>query len=314
MYEAQWTMPLPSGLLPPAAASRHPRRDHGRPVPGRSPLILSEPTVGTGLDDPWQFVAAGIGRDVEGENSFYAADGSGNATTVPTTAVDQAITDGWRIAGRDASVTSTSPTALATSENLNTVGALLTAAAQAAGKRWGVKNDNLLYFMSDPTTPSYQVTPGAAALGVADDDYASTVKVRYLDSSTGTYLTRTATNARPPPVRGPAVHGRHHRPGRGPSTAAQNIADQILGAAQGAARVDQRADRHQQRAADDGRCPGEPVEGSRGRGDGCMVRLHGIYNDLLAYNGQTWLTSSSVRPSTPTAPDHRPEPDRPGAA
>jgi hypothetical protein len=271
MYEAQWTMPLPPDYDHPLLRRGTAVELMAGPYRVGSPLILAEPNRGTGLDEPWQFTATGIGRDVEGDNSFYAFDGSGNTTTVPTTAVDQAIADGWRIAGRDGSVTSTSPTSLATSDGLNSVGALMTAAAQAAGKRWGVKNDNLLYFMSDPTTPSYQVTPGTAALGVADDDYASTVKVRYLDSTTGQYLTRTATNAQTA-----ATFGVRQFPvditdrGAMSSTAAQNIADQILRCPRDGS-GGPTADRHQQRAADDGRRTRRPVEGARGR----RKRVHG---------------------------------------
>jgi hypothetical protein len=272
MYEAQWTMALPPNFS-------HPLLRRGTLVEimdgsyrVSSPLVMSEPTVGAGLDAPWQFVAAGIGRDVEGENSFYAADGSENATTVPTTAVDKAIVDGWRIGGRDASVTSTSPSALATSENLNTVGALLSAAAQAAGQRWGVKNDNLLYFMSDPTTPTYQTTPNAAALGVADDDYASTVKGRYLDSSTGTYLTRIATNATAATQYGVRQYMVDFTDrGAVTSTVAQGWADQVLALLKGRLGWTNGLTGHQQRAPDDGRRPGQPVQGSRGRGDG----MHG---------------------------------------
>src|SRR3954465_13437990 len=87
MYEAQWTMPLPPNFSHPLLRRGTLVEIMDGPYRVGSPLILSEPTVGSGLQDPWQFVAAGIGRDVEGENSFYAADGSGNATTVPTTAV-----------------------------------------------------------------------------------------------------------------------------------------------------------------------------------------------------------------------------------
>jgi hypothetical protein len=255
-----------------------------------SPLILAEPAKGNGPGDPWQFTATGIGRDVEGSNSFYAFDGSGNTTTVPTTAVDQAMADGWRIAGRDASVTSTSPSSSTTSDGLNTVGALLSAAAQAAGKRWGVKNDNLLYFMSDPTTPTYQVTPGAVVLGTADDDYASTVKVRYLDSTSGAYATRTATNAQTA-----ATFGVRQFPvditdrGAMSSTAAQNIADQILALSKGRMGWANGLTVTSNELLTMGGVPADLSKVLEDVGNGCMVRIHGISNDLLAYNGQTWL-------------------------
>jgi hypothetical protein len=290
MYEAQWTMPLPPYFDHPVLRRGALVEIMDGPYRVGSPLILTEPARGTGLDNPWQFVATGIGREVEGSNSFYAADGSGNATTVPTTAVDQAITDGWRISGRDSSVPATSPSALTTSDNLNTVGAVVGAAADVAGKRWGVRNDNLLYFTADPTAPSYQVTPGAVSLGVADDDYASTVKVRYLDSTTGTFLTRTATNSQTAARYG-VRQAMVDITDRGPmtSTAAQNVADQVLALDGGRLGWTNSLTVTSNELLTMGGVPANLSKAAEDVGLGCMVRLHGISNDLLEYNGQTWL-------------------------
>lgn len=291
MFEASWSMPLPPDFS-------HPLLRRGTLVelmdgPWRigSPLILSEPAVGSGLGDPWKFTATGIGREIEGQNSFYADDGAGNPTTVITTAVDQAIADGWRITGRDASVPATSPSSLTTSDTLNTVGAVVAAGAEIAGKRWGVKNDNLLYFMPDPSTPSYMVVPDVAALGTADDDYASTVKVQYLDSTTGTFLTRTATNAQTA-----ARFGVRQYPvditdrGAMSSSAAQNVADQVLALFKGRLGWNNGlTGLTSNEILTAGGVPADLSMVAEAVGNGCMIRLHGIFNDLLEYNGQTWL-------------------------
>lgn len=286
MFEASFTMTLPPGFSDPLLRRGTLVELMDGPYRVGSPFIMTEPAVGSGLEDPWQITCTGVGREVEGENSFYAADGSGNATTVPTTAVDQAITDGWRIGGRDASVTSTSPAALATSENLNTVGELLSAAAQAAGKRWLVKQDNLLYFVADPTTPTWQVTPGVAALGVADDDYASTVKGRYLDSTTGTYLTRTATNAPTAAQYGVRQYMLDFTDrGAVSSSTAQGWTDQTLALLKGRLGWTNGLTLTSNQLLSMGGVPAELSMVEAGQ----MLRINGIYNDLLAYNGQMWL-------------------------
>lgn len=287
MYEARWTMPLPADFQDPLTRRGSLVEIMDGPCRVGSPLILTEPTRGSGIDQPWQFTATGIGRDVEGENSFYAADGSGNATTVPTTAVAQAITDGWRIGGADSSVTATSPSAASTSENLNTVGELLSAAAQAASKRWTVKSDNLLYFVSDPTTPTWQTTPTVGAPGVADDDYASTVKGRYLDSSTGTYLTRTSTStsgvATQYGVRQYAIDFTD----RGPvsSSTAQTWTDGALAMLKGRLGWTNGLSLTSNQLLNMGGMPADLTMVEAGQ----MLRIQGVFNDLLAYNGQTYL-------------------------
>lgn len=289
-FEASWSMPLPPGF-------EHPLLRRGTAVelmdgPYRvgSPFILSEPAKGGGLDDPWRFTAAGIGREIEGEHSFYAADGSGNATAVPTTAVDQAMADGWRIGGRDASVPATAPAATTTSENLNTVGVLLSAAAQAAGKRWLVKNDNLVHFVSDPVTPTYQVTPGVVALGTADDDYASTVKLQYLDSTTGTYLTRTATNTQVAARFGVKQHMVDVTDrGAVSSAVAQGWCDQVLALTKGRLAWTNSITVTSNELLTMGGVPADLSKVAEDVGNGCMLRVHGIWSDLLEYNGQTYL-------------------------
>lgn len=294
MYEASWNMSLPPDF-------DHPVLRRGTLVEIMDgllrigcPLIMSEPARGTGFNNPWSLTATGIGREVEGENSFYALDGSGNTTSVPSTAIDAAMArpNGLRWDGRDASVSTSAVGSASTTDQLNTIAALLNASADSLTKRWGVGQDNKAYFYSDPTAPSYQVVSGASALGVADDDYASVVLLRYLDSTTGTYLTRTA----------PAVasatqtrYGRREYPvdrtdlGGISAATAQGFADGILAKSKGRLGWTNGLTVNSNEILTMGDEPAGLSKVAEDVGSGCMIRLHGIYNDLLEYNGQTWL-------------------------
>jgi hypothetical protein len=292
MYEASWTMPLPPGYS-------HPLLRRGTIVElmdGNyrvgSPMVMSEPAVGTGYDDPWQITCTGIGREVEGDSSWYAWDGSLNSTTVPSTAIDQAIVRGLRWAGRAASVSTSAYGATTTAEQPNTIGSLLNAASIGANKRWGVGQDNIVGFFDDPTTPTYHVTPGAAALGTADDNYASVVYVRYVSSSTGTYATAFS------PSSAPAVETRFARrefttdaPVKlGPisSASAQAVADGIYAKAKGRLAWTNSLTLNSNEILLSGQ-PASLSKVAEDVGNGCMVRLYGTFSDLLETNGQTWL-------------------------
>ena len=200
MYEATWQMALPAGFSHPLLRRSTQVEAMDGPYRMGSSLIMAEPGVGTGLGDPWTLTATGVGREVEGESAFYALDSSGNTTTIATTAVDNAITRpggilGWPIAGRDASIPASGPSASSTSDGLQTVGALLGAVADESNARWGVGQDNKVALWSDPTTPTYHVVPGAAQLGTADDDYATVVLFRYLDNVTHTFATAVSPSS-----------------------------------------------------------------------------------------------------------------------
>ena len=286
MFEASWTMPLPADF-------EHPALKRGALVelmegPWRigSPLILAEPTRGASISEPWQFTATGIGREVEGQDSFYAFDGSLNATAIPTTAVDQAITRGWRIAGRDASVSATQVGASSTTDPLNTTGALLNASTDLLDLRWGVGQDNLLYYYSDPTTPTWHVIPGVVALGTADDGYASGVYVRYVNSSGGAHATASAVDSQQA-----AKYGVREYPtdltNLGPiSTATANgYAAAILSKSKGRLSWTNGFALTSNELMSSGGVPADLSMVEAGQ----MLRIHGIFNDLLEYNGQTWL-------------------------
>jgi hypothetical protein len=290
MYEAQWSMPLPPQF-------EHPLLRRGSLVelldgPYRvgSPLVLSEPTVGSGVEDPWQFVASGIGRETEGENSLYAfSPTTGLATATPSEAVDNAVTNqGWRVAGRAASVPTSAASGLA--EGLATVGSVLSTSAQSLGQRWYVGQDNLVAFAADPTTPTYQVTPGAAALGSADDNYASVVRGVYTDSATGSYGIKTGIDTNTNTQFGRQEYAVDLTP-YGPisGTVAQGWVNSILARSKGRLAWTNSLTLTSYEIQTIGGVPADLSKVLEDVANGCMVRIHGIFSRLLEMTGQTWI-------------------------
>lgn len=289
MYEVSWTMPLPPDF-------DHPLLRRGTIVelmdgPYRvgSPLILSQPGRGAGFDQPWTLTATGVGREVEGASSWYCDDGAGNTTTVASDAIDSAIANGLPWVGYDATV----PTfAFGDADSLQTIGSLLTSIGDAVGQRWGVDRDSIVGFKSDPTEPAYHVTPGAALLGTADDDYASVVKVRYADDVTHALATAVA------PASPSAVElrfGRREFPvdvtslGEIPAATAQGFADGILAKSKGRLAWTNGLTLTSNELLTSGGVPANLTKAAEDVGTGCMVRLHGVWGDLLESTGQTWL-------------------------
>jgi hypothetical protein len=115
---------------------------------------------------------------------YMAFDGSANTTDVASTAVDAAIMKGlpWI---RHSSVPTTA-LASGTTDPVNSVAALLDAAAEKAGQRWGVDAVGSCFFAADPAAASLAVRPGVGDLGIADDNYASNVVLRHV-TTTSTY-------------------------------------------------------------------------------------------------------------------------------
>lgn len=291
MYEVSWTMPLPPDF-------EHPLLRRGTRVelmdgPWRigSSLILTEPARGTGFSDPWQFVAQGVGREVVGENSWYAVDGSWAPTTTASTAIDRALGNGLAWEGYAANVTAATPTVVPENE-LVTIGALMSMIGDRDGTRWGVGQDDYAKFISDPTTPTYHVVPGAAALGVADDNYATFVIVNYVDSTSHAHARVTA------PATTSAVETRYGRReyvvdltdrGEISAASAQSRADGILALTKGRLGWVNGLTLTSQKLLTSGGVPANLAQVSEQVGDGIMVRLHGIFDDLLETNGHTWL-------------------------
>jgi hypothetical protein len=292
MFEATWTMPLPPNFSDPLLTRGTLVEIMDGSYRIGSPLILASPERGAGLGDPWKFTATGVGREVEGADSWYCDDGAGNSTTVATDAITVAIGNGLQWGGYDpGSVPSFGFLGVTTQDDLQTIGSLLNAIGDFSGYHWGVGQDNLVAFTQDPTTPTYQVTPDVVALGTADDNYASTVKVRYIDSSTSLFTTATATDANTQARFGRrefAVDLTSSQPPMS-STAAQGFADGILAKSKGRLSWTNGLTLTSNEIQTIGGVPADLSLVAEDVGTGCMVRLHGIFDDLLEFTGNTWL-------------------------
>jgi hypothetical protein len=202
------------------------------------------------------------------------------------------MADGLAVAGYDSTVPSTAFGGTSSTDELMTIGSLMNAYGDSVSKRWYVNNQNIVGFKVDPTTPSYIVTPGTVALGTADDDYATVVKVRYLNSSTGAYTTAKS------PASASAVETRFGRREYGvpligmgamSSATAQGFADGILAKAKGRLAYTNRMTLTSNDIQTIGSVPASLSKVAEDVAEGCMVRIHGIYSDLLDFNGQTYL-------------------------
>ena len=198
-FEVSWTLELPVGYTHPAL-----RRGASVQVLDGGLVVwsglLSQPDRST-----WECVATGLSREAESGSSniaYMALDGSGNSTSIPDVAIDAAIARGLPWVRRD-SFSATAYTDNAdNSEPLRSLGDLLDLVATEAGKRWAVWADGAVVLAADPTTPTWHLTPGAADLGYADDEYASTILGRYLRKSDLTYQTVIITDADAEAARG----------------------------------------------------------------------------------------------------------------
>lgn len=287
MFEVSFTMPLPADFQH-RALHRGARVEVMRKsLRVGSSLVINQIDRGT-VGQPWKITAEGVGRLVEGRSSFYAFDSGGTATVTPSVAVDQAIARGLPWAGRDATV---STSAFGTVGEPQPVGTLLTNVGNQSGTHWGVGDDDKVGFRSDPSTPVWQLAPPVPTLGVAGDDYATVVYVRYTNSSGGL----NATVHSPPSI--PAaedVTGRQEYLANltesanytAMSTAtAQGYADGIY--AQARRRV-AFTDRFVVTSNQLLTMGGNPADLSMVAA-GQMVRANGVRDPLVAYTGQPWI-------------------------
>lgn len=188
--QASWEMDLPQTYSHPALRL------------GAKVEILSGPGViwGGVLDEPdrtgtgFSFSAAGYAAEAR---EYLCFDGSLNTTSVPDTAIDQAISRGLSKYGitRPTSISNVAFAATTQTDQINTLGDLLDEyAASDGGKRWGITPDGQFYKAADPTTPTLHLRAGAAKVGFAGDDYASNVYLRY-KSAISTFATASAEDA-----------------------------------------------------------------------------------------------------------------------
>lgn len=142
--------------------------------------------------DPSQerMIVQGAYREAEG---YVALDSSGNATTVPNTAIDQAIVRG--LAWTRPTTVSSSAVDLDVSQGPVYLDQLLDAWTNQSGTRWGVNASRQVITANDATTPSWTTLPLDGGLGFTLDNYASQVIGRYYTGSSYATRTRTASTA-----------------------------------------------------------------------------------------------------------------------
>lgn len=145
------------------------RRLEVRDGPGRVwSGILGDPQRGT----PWQVSGTGLSALAA---DYLALDASGNLTTNPNTAVDQAI-----IRGLPWVRTATLPTPTVTASGSD-VGSLLDAVAAASGDSWTVGADGTVSMLSvaAPTTADYILDASSTPGGRTIDGFATDLWAKY---------------------------------------------------------------------------------------------------------------------------------------
>lgn len=176
---------------------RHPAFVYGAEVrvmlgPVRSWVgFLTEPDWDSG-----ELVALGAPREAEGALALTA---TGQTTTKPNTAVDQAITRGALNWTRGDDFGSTAIGESDQTADIKSVARLLDAWADEDGNgQWRVGRDRVLRAVADDETdPDWFITPGSGELGAADDERIDRVFVRYFDSADSTYRTTSYPAATP---------------------------------------------------------------------------------------------------------------------
>ncbi len=177
LEEISWRMPLPDTFSHPAL--RTGALVQLKSGPGSLGYAkLSQPNV---TEDGWDFTA--IGLDDELRTAHLCLDSGGNTTSTPDVAVDQAIADGFN-GTRPVSLSAGPYAQTNATDAVNYVGDLLDAWATSESKRWRVDSDGRVVAAVDPTTPTWFMTPGSARIGLADDDYASDLYLRYRSGAT----------------------------------------------------------------------------------------------------------------------------------
>lgn len=139
----------------------------------------------------WQCTAYGLAADAR---HFLALDSGGSNTRNVATAITQAIAAGWKATNPDAIAGTASGDATG---NPITLGQLLDERAQELGHRWRVGGNRQLSIGADPVKPQWIASPDSAAFGTTNEDRATRLYGRYLDSTTSTYLTAVAGSGAP---------------------------------------------------------------------------------------------------------------------
>lgn len=270
--EASWSMALPKGHRPDLLT--------GLPL---VELMVGASCIWAGLlaEADWaegRFHALGLAAGAE---RFFALDAGGDATARADVAIDRAIDRGWQVLGRDGWTS----TPFVTDADLNRVAPLLDGFATEAGTWWMVHGDRIVRLMTAPTDPDYVIAPGIVDLGVADDDYASTILVRY-EPTGGGFETEARTDADAEARFGPS-EADYDVTSLGPISLAkaQALGDGVL--AKGRSRIGW-TEPIEVTANDLLTAGGVPASLPLVR-SGQMIRVYGVNDDYLFLQGRTYL-------------------------
>lgn len=189
-WEASWSFIRP----PTRQTLRHPALHHGAPVEvmlGPIPVW-----VGSLIEPDWDsgdLVAMGAPRQGEDAQALTAA---GQTTTKPDVAIDQAIARGVLNWTRGHTFGATAIGEADDVGDLSSVARLLDAWATDADNPsgWRVDRQRVLHAVdnNEAADPAWFITPGSGELGVADDERADRIFLRYSDNTVGGAL-RTAS-------------------------------------------------------------------------------------------------------------------------
>lgn len=135
-------------------------------------------------------VYAGFLRDYNSETGELAASGMGSRskmaidpTGIPTldvgVAITQAIARGWQVTNPSG----ISGSVAGTATEVKTVGELLSTFALETAQRWGVDGRRCIYLRTDPTSPTWRLAPGVAALGQTGEGSARALVGTYFDGT-----------------------------------------------------------------------------------------------------------------------------------
>lgn len=189
-WEASWTLGLRPGQVPPDL-----------PRDARATITLGGVELFAGdVDEPdWsdgQMLAMGAVRSAE--TALCLNNSNNTTTTIPNTAIDQAVARGALTFGRHENISAAAYGDEAESAALNTVTALLDAWAEENNTNWTVPANRGIITRPDPTEPLWHIVPDAAELGVASETLAGRV-IGLWQGTTGR-LSRTAVGSGRPEV------------------------------------------------------------------------------------------------------------------
>lgn len=139
----------------------------------------------------WECTAFGLASEAQ---KYPALDGTLANTREIGAAIAQAQSMGWPVfntfglAGTAAGEATGNPVSVAQ---------LLTDYAEQTGQRWGVDAQRRVWMRPTPTDVSWLASPGSAAFGTTNEDRATRLLGRYLDSTTGVHQTASSGSGAP---------------------------------------------------------------------------------------------------------------------